>query len=281
MKDFLDRVIARALATVPLIRPRLASLYESGQELELARSAFQLPESPTLPARKSKSREVTPNEPVRAPTTPDAIESRKEIEDILSDVVNLKPVRISTPAQLDMPSPIRSATAASGARPMGFHPPENVAEQKEHKNTLHPGDQGELPAVSAAMPAALPHSAHHAENVSAPLSDETAHPITSREAVSPRRASILPGPRELQPITRTHGSITKNGKASTVSPGRRASTSAEAAREQPLVASEAVHVTIGRVEIRAVLPTPSPPKRTSASPAISLQEYLKQTSQKS
>ena len=136
-----------------------------------------------------------------------------------------------------------------------------------------------------------------------PANDEM--PAAPAGVTSPREgrgsASIRTRPPNTEPVTtvaagaeptaslfavRRHGAedATRVPKGAFLVPAVAARRTAAPASEttapgrQPAASPPTIHVTIGRVEVRAVAPVASPRRPSTAAPALSLDEYLRQRS---
>jgi hypothetical protein len=101
------------------------------------------------------------------------------------------------------------------------------------------------------------------------ISDAERHAVTAADAAAPAAA----------PVSRAVPAVVR-AVASPVRPEPRLSRSrrveAEASQSSRDVdRAPEIHVHIGRVEVRAVLPTPAPRAETPKAPAVSLDDYLK------
>lgn len=279
MSDYLSRVAAQALGRVEVVRPRLSSLFEpasmsarsaSGPEVQEWMGAASTPAedgaafdagSPTLPAmRAATGGHLGAASPAAAPR--DAPAARQPGP---SDVAG---------------DPIWSARPLTGNEP---EEPGHAA-----RPSRAPGDQG--PPAASPTPPPSPRSrrtpALPPSRIAEPavLEPDRPAPAPARGRVS--TVSVAPVPESLRPFGPPHepapparppGSgvvvaqpqMTRHAEPPPHSPAE--------SRAIPAPAPT-IKVTIGRVEVRAIMPPAAAPRpaRARPGPALSLEDYLKQ-----
>jgi hypothetical protein len=246
MSDYLTRLVERSLGVVPQIEPLIAPLHApAGQSLSLATE----PIARIAPAAGAES-DVAQGDtaPVDAPnattSTPAAIPSLE----------TQTPRRERRSSEL----PARS----DSEKYAGSGESKRLAPETQTPETLHPvslslppskkspenrttADPQPVIAVPAGAGVAAPNSPEPARKAAKAL------PGPQRVVVQPQVTAPRRSPPAFPPLSRQQG------------------------RNEP----PAIHVTIGRVEVRAVMPPPTPPRPAApppAAPKLSLEEYLKQ-----
>jgi hypothetical protein len=243
MSDFLGNLAARAVAATNAVRPRLPSRFESPPNAE---SGMRAPESERI-ADEDRSAVHSPQ-----------------------------------PAVSMVPSPLPAARTAQ------LIPAAHV----EGQAALKPPPSMHLPVApvapsSSLSPASVMQpsltSSPAVAGVPAPVGKETSPPApqpAQQPAPEPAHAEGGPPPRKpAEPvIPQRVVVIEKQPVAAAVipaSPSSGTGTPRETQTEQP---GPIIRVTIGRIDVRAVLPSaPVPARKAQAvSPVLSLDEYLKQ-----
>ena len=246
MNGFLAALVARTEGRLPVLERRPLSLFEP-----LARSA------PVTPLVHSEQQH---DDPRGAPSPPPAMPPAAR-----SDV-------------RDPPVADRSSHGAPTARRSGVLAPEPMAVTGRH---AAPGLHEERPA--AGRPAAVPHApsakvAARDARVAMPgvEAPPAVHPRAGREhaegagalAPAPDRAATLAGALQQGPAPRTQPSVSL-ARAQAMNAARREPAPIAAPTPAP------VHISIGRVEIRAVQASADKPRAIGpAAPRLSLDDYL-------
>ena len=245
MSDYLNTLVAKTLRLGPVVQPRLASLFEpapAGPANEHTSEVFQ---TRSQPPRVSGE---LPDLPIRETRT----ESRAS-----NDALN-------EPGGVVFQSQFQSQPA-----PAPLLPPSVVAVNDTESIREVRGEQ--LPPVTPHSPR-FPHSidTDSITTTSEILNNPTASrikpevriaAINDREQSQPSIATLPPAFAPPAPLPQVRK---VNAPAST-----------------PADASEPVVITIGRVDVRAVFPTPPPAPRSNGvqQKAMSLDDYLKQRSE--
>jgi hypothetical protein len=248
VNGFLAALVARTEGRLPVLERRPLSLFEP-----LARSA---PVTPLVHPEQQH------DDPRGAPSPPPAMPPAAR-----SDV-------------RDPPVADRSSHSAPTARRSGVLAPEPVAVTGRH---AAPGLHEERPA--AGRPAAVPHApgakvAARDARVAMPgvEAPPVVHPRGGREhaegagaralAPAPDRAATLAGAPQQGPAPRTQPSVSL-ARAQAMNAARREPAPIAAPTPAP------VHISIGRVEIRAVQASADKPRAIGpAAPRLSLDDYL-------
>ena len=248
MSDYLNTLVARTLRLVPVVQPRLASLFEpvpAGPANEYASEVFQ---TRSQPPRASGE---LPDLPIRETRT----ESRAS-----NDALN-EPGGVVFQSQFQ-----------SQPLPAPLMPPSVVAVNDTESIREVRGEQ--LPPVSPRSP----HSPHSPRS------------IDSDSITTPSEILNNPTPSRIKPevrIASTNDREQSQPSLATQPPAFAPpaplpqSRKVNAPASTPADASEPVVITIGRVDVRAVFPTPPPAPRSNGvqQKTMSLDDYLKQRSE--
>lgn len=237
MSDYLTRLIERSLGAPPQIEPLIAPLYAPSEQI-LSERSETIATSVSAPVKtESSEREAKPGDPGKSRT--EAAFSRSKRQGL------------------------------GEAPPFPKAPPRFPVEKRDERSDSQPRPPfHELSATPA--PEIL-------EPTSVPFSPPMVSQEGTRVVVEPKiiaRPGSGGAPEEPPPLP--------NGKSRTAvqpeiivhrnSPKAAAVPAPPSANEPP-----AIHVTIGRVEVRAVMSPSAPPKVASrAAPKLSLEDYLKQ-----
>ena len=254
MSDFLGNLAARAVAPSNAIRPRLPSRFESPATAE--RTALDAEQEPSADAARIEDRGRVSQIPFAPTPSPTMRERSIEIA---------RPIVAAEPAASVVSPPVNVPLA---------DPPPFVAPITPTKP--QPPEKGIQPAPT---PLLAPVPTLPVRPVL--LSQETPIPATrsSRppEPVTPREAGETPPRKRVEPVVPQRiVAVEKPPVAAAVASSPEAT---GAACETPAeTAAPIIRVTIGRIDVRAVLPSAPAPTRKAptASPVLSLDEYLKQ-----
>jgi hypothetical protein len=272
MSDYLSRAVERETSATPDVRPALPSLFDPGKTSGVITEREA--ESPIEgePSRKAHS-EISPaHEPLAAanalwtdaaatsePTRDDEMAAKKISDGSLDvpvapSVAPVIPIKSFPSKRQQLPAAERVVTPTTKALPKPPHA--TGAEPVVTPTTEFPSNQ----------PRAVPAFDERAATspIARPARGSTEPKSETPPAVAPMTHVVTP--------TRT-----------TVSPVSPAPSGHEQARNLRAARNDAssprpIHITIGRVEVRAVHPPPEPVPRRPApvSPKISLEDYLKQ-----
>jgi hypothetical protein len=240
MSDYLTRLIERSLGTAPQIEPLIAPLHAPSEQLLNERAATIATFGPAEPTKiETSDRDTAPGDPAQGRTR-EAVASRSERQSFR----DLPPLA-EGPARF----PIEKDDAPSESRP---RVPSRELSVPPRSEILEP------PSVPLSPPTVAPGSTRA---VVQPEIIEHSTPGAATEGplrLPQRQSRILVQPEII--------GRRKPPKSSAVS-------GAQPSPNEP----PAIHVTIGRVEVRAVMPPSAPPKVASRSaPKLSLKDYLKQ-----
>ncbi|MEW6732885.1 MAG: hypothetical protein AB1489_16285 [Acidobacteriota bacterium] len=284
MSDYLKNLVAKSLSRTEVVQPRLASLFEPSSPVEgVSHNPFSI-ETESVHERQSfnekpfettftpiPNRTVQPNlqreavsnsnlfvanpvdsaaQPYIQPISTDKVESVSQPES-LSDIDSSQPLSVHTTISqtpIDRVKPVDASEQRDQpllkpmAKPVVSEP--SILNQTSHTESLE------------SMESASNIKSIQASTIVPP----TASPITQRQDLSPVRPIITMAPElEMARITELSTPAKSQTKVA----------------YQPL---PTIKVTIGRVDVRAIMST-SPTPRTTAPPAaqsLSLQDYLKQ-----
>jgi hypothetical protein len=140
---------------------------------------------------------------------------------------------------------------------------------RDHRSAERPVGRS---AARAAAPVAVPDGAR----VAAPerSRQSAAAPAAPAEPAGTER--VLTAPESVPPAAPAAAPTAPPPFAPAVGPAPRAAALARESRPEPRAAERVVHVTIGRIDVRAVpAPTPERPARAPAKPSVGLDEYLR------
>ena len=297
MNDFLGRLAQRALAPAPAVRPRLASPFEplagaaatAPAELDprpTVESPAAQPSASDLPGLvRNDQTESRPDEPaIRRPSLTPLTGSNLT----LSAAANPLP----RPASGERAAGRGEGNAPSN-RPASPLPSRSTAGDDGEKNDPLPqpplasmtAARGPAPSVGSPTrpvpPAIFEHNhlppSQPAEGRHTPLRND-GQPVPLARDDTPSFSSPKPAavpPRAASRIIHPHVRLPDPATAATDA-GRSSTPSVPAAAPVAAMPPD-VHITIGRVEIRAMTP-PAPPRASSRpAPRVSLDDYLKQT----
>jgi hypothetical protein len=297
MTDFLTRLAERTLGLTPRVQPLLASRYAPGPAV---------PDFPDTFSEEQALAPTRPADPTRAPTP-------RSRADALSTLESVSPRGVPETHATSGATEAAATTSLNSQQTAGLDAQEPVpprAVSKTHNSARTTG-LAVSSAESDASPSAESWRGRPSQPVRAPSpaspdrrgETASAHPLlapaapnamvqanpSARHHEEPHAA-----PRLLSPVPQVHGEATNGGKGVFDRPVvERAARRADVVR--PQLASIAGHaepnpsanesgppvirVSIGRIEVRAILP-PTPtaerPAPTRASPVLSLDQYLKQ-----
>lgn len=238
MSDYLTRLIERSLGAAPQIEPLIAPLHAPVEQMLSERAETMATFDPPAPTKKTSERDTAPGGPAQGRTSETA-SSRSERQSFR----DLPPLA-EAPARF----PLENGDDPSESRPRG---PLRELAAPPNSGILEP------PSVPFSPPTVAPGSTR------AVVQPEiTEHSAPGAATEGPLRLSVDQSRIVVQPeIIGRH------------KPPKPAAVPAQPSANEPL----AIHVTIGRVEVRAVMSPSTPPKVASrAAPKLSLKDYLKQ-----
>lgn len=245
MSDFLARLAARAIGGEATLAPRLPSRFEP------------LPHAPILPTVDDDTAATARHATAPADDTPPAVEP-------------LHPPRTLPPMHDDALRPARAE------QPMTSVPSPTVASVPDRAipATVRAASPATPPmTVSIATPARMPapELAHAEPVMSPPVQPRQIRIAPPRvEAVSPPSGSLLPSaPVFASP--RSEPARDRSDHAATIRPRPTA-----AANRTPATSEPVVHVSIGRLEVRAAPAAAAPARRRDEPRPASLDDYLRQ-----
>lgn len=293
MNDFLGRLAQRALGPAPSVRPRLASLFVplagvasfSSQEPVAGAAEGTEKEYPAeswpLRAPRNGEQETSPRR--RKPDPPPATTS-VSVEIKMASVADAPPApNLNPPCETD--SLIVAPTAAGKMvnapaqspavrRPLPSEASSLPTTGLASQHDTDPSLRSSVGALGNAC-VAPPHEAG-----SPPPEDEGCERPTRESAPPGRKDSaraMIPKPVEIPPPFES-----RVIRPEVRLPSVRTIAGDDARRYRDLstpvsAAAPDVHITIGRVEVRATLPPAKPPSMGQSVPRLSLDEYLKRT----
>ena len=274
MTDYLTQLVLRARQPDLAIQPRLASRFEPPRQPADAVPGLA-PSSPDTPEWPDPI-DVSPV-PASAPV--DHRPKRNRRHDAVD--VTIPSGGENERAETEAPGPVakprvgtRSARRRADAQPPAGDPQDP---SRVPRVTLvgRPGRDLDVPARP---PEALRKAVEQRERDRAPSRGPTREPDRSplgdriatesvRHAERPRPETTSPAPQPRERVARLEAVFTPQVSRPVAVPDI----------ERPAVPEgPTIHVTIGRVEIRAAVPAPAVRKAQSRPPAMSLEQYLKQ-----
>lgn len=244
MSDFLDRLASRAIGHEPMLEPRLPSLFEPVQ-----RAPALLPTVDETGAREKRRDSATSGEP---------------------------PASSASAASMVPPAPIEPVPrvtarrdATSAAPQASGEPPVATARFVATATPPSPRTADEHPTVAATVPLPRPHV------VPAPVQLRERHATPLPAAVAePARAAVgvlLPPPPSGITASRASESVASLPRAANNRAGHAGSDSRRSLPAEPVV-----HVSIGRIEVRAAPAVTAAPRVRDAARPGSLDDYLRQ-----
>ena len=260
MTDFLVRLAERAVAPSTGLRPRPLSRYERLPELGLAGLVQPSPAGEDAPAEEEREREaparVAPRaeprgvEPTAVPPAPPR--RRRSVQPTVIQPVEEPKEEVAAPAEPRLArAPAPRVESAPPARP---HEPEAVPSTPLRRPR---------PRVEAEPVPADPETRPRERRAERPVKSPPGERVVVRPAV------VVSREREVR---------TEEGRASARDGATPPTTTAPISRRgAPAPVAETppdVHVTIGRIEVRAV-PEPKAAPSRSRAPVLTLEEYLR------
>ncbi|HYY93299.1 MAG TPA: hypothetical protein VE713_02180 [Pyrinomonadaceae bacterium] len=285
MSDFLSNLIAMSAGAAGAIRPYLPSPFEPAHPTELRLDVDDetavAATADTPPPAQFKQR-ATPQHV--EPHPPPLTDSRRDEADL--DEPQYPARDPAPPAETPAPSASRNASASGDPEPARRgRPLERAAilERGAGPDVERPAEpshnRAELAPVrtSPGLRSEPPQGAHNHVELAPPVSTllvvEPQLDSAARDAIvmSGVPSPESPSPPSLAAVVRGH--VAAPPPATRTGP-RRAGPVTPRALAAPRRSEPDVHVTIGRVEVRAT-PPPSPPMRRNAPQPMSLDEYLR------
>ncbi|MGB3461143.1 hypothetical protein [Rhodanobacter lindaniclasticus] len=244
MSDFIDRLAARAIGGEAALAPRLPSLFEPLQRAPVMAMADE-GEAPV------RARDTGPMPPAASATTPPPSPPVPAKE-----LIEARAARTASAEQAPLPLPGRAATDTP---PAPMPPPRAAAPVRAMA-----AEPSRVTPVSERT-AATPSPVSPRESRIAPSRHEAAHPPTAAGALLPAPAPVF---------------ATTNGLPASSQPDRAAAMrrprDVPAGRESRTSSEPVVHISIGRLEVRAAPTAAAPPRRRDGPRPSSLDDYLRQ-----
>ena len=241
MSDFLGRLAERAIGAETALAPRLPSLFEPLQRAPI----ISLSEDGEVPARRHDTAAEKPVTP-RAPLAPSA----RAAEPVRRNAVGIAPVeRAAT-----------SATAPAAASPRDVAQPLPVVTAPVHPAVVERSVSASTPMQPAV--ARLPTVQPRQTRVAPDRHEATRLPPIG--SLLPAPAPVFATPPVVSPSARSGSTAAIHARAAQAGNGSQAS-------GEPVV-----HVSIGRLEVRAAPATAAPPRRRDGPQPGSLDDYLRQ-----
>jgi hypothetical protein len=241
MSDFLDRLVARAIDGGTALTPRLPSLFEPQQRAPTMPAAGE----GEAPAHHRDTASAAPGMPIAAPSPREPARAAESVERSAARVVPVDRTAASVPAR---------AAASSPHAPM----PPPIMPTPVHSAVV---DRSSIPARPERQ-AASPSPVQPRRVRVAPARQETARTPASNGALLPASTPVFAAPRAAPaPSERTVGAR---------------SAAARAEGKATATGEPVVHVSIGRLEVRAAPSAAAPSRRRQEPRPSSLDDYLRQ-----
>jgi hypothetical protein len=268
MADFLSSLLARSLGAAEVLQPRRASLFETGLVTGPRTEALDEPpvveeEPPMVVLRGVRRMATRAIESVAAP--PATVESTHEAHSPRIPVASEAQREVSERIRPTMttPRPELAARGPEGPPPRVPLPPRARADESRPARPPRPLDS-EVPRQTGA------HFPVHVEARRSPADPPTSAYQSASEMLSAGTASLSP-----RPLATPAAIIVRPRPAA--HPGLAVPDQMKSASLEPTI-----HVTIGRIEVRAIPAAPAPPaKGRPASPVMTLDEYLRERTKRS
>lgn len=246
MSDFLDRVVARVVGADPALTPRLPSLFEPSSRAPL------LPLAETVVAQDGAAPAVRPNDDAAMPGR-------------------------ALPRDAVPPSLAASAAVHTGVAPPRIDPAAGrpSAARAVETSALLPVRRASVPPMSVSMEVpASPRAPSEAEPV-APKQLHAAPAVVATKMPQPKPAEISPAIMPKPASRSRENAPVEPAAVRTIAAARSVAVSVPATTAEPVV-----HVSIGRLEVRAA-PAPAPSsRRREVPPPSALETYLRQRGDK-
>jgi hypothetical protein len=243
MADLLTRLAQRALGVAPLVRPRVEGLFApAGPEPDPAeRHSIADDAAPLVQSREPEAAQPEPGPP-RLQQKPEVRDHRPEAH----------AANASSPAADADPRPVRAPVASAAA-------------------------ESRSPGAQTAPPARQDRALEPPGPAAARRGQSTEYEARTGEErrgdrLTPRRSPSVPRPAPAPPHGRPEARDLQSETWKSEIRDRRPEIGMRRAAEVRPV----IHVTIGRVEVRAVQPQPAPLRPAPPGPKLTLEEYLRQ-----
>lgn len=276
MAGFLTHLVQRTLAASPVLAPRLSGRYEgpreasesplpsdaaavSGTPVRVQGPASTQAESPAMPgpreARARHARMMDPND----------LEQVSEIMPMRIGATLLEPPEVAVMPRLDVPPPTPRPARHDGAPHVQDPPAPQAAAEAPARGT-----RTSVQDVAPFQPSSPQPQPHEVEaRALQPVVSTNARPAPASD-VNASRSSVVPSV-DASPQPQPRGAQT----GMLVEP-RLPGDSDHQRQPAQAPAAPTVHVTIGRIELRAAAPAaaPAPSRNAGKAPALSLSDYL-------
>lgn len=246
MTDFMHRLASRALGDPPALSPRLPSWFEPVAGTAIA-PAFEASDARTPHAMQQA---IAPPEPqATMPPQPQTNTERTPVT----------PARQATPSAQTPPQSVAARHIASA---------EHGLSAIDTRQALHPAKAE--PAPTTPNPAPAPSTVLRPATVAVPVRAEIAK-ADAPARPTPPTGVLLPPPAPVFPSTRRDGAP-RDPSAEPRARGRDSAAGRTAPPAEPVV-----HVSIGRIEVRAApAPAAAPSRRREERASGGLDDYLRQ-----
>ena len=246
MSDFLARLAARAIGDEATLAPRLPSLFEPSAHT----SILPLIREDTTATARHVTVPADDTPPVADPRHPPRATSPRPIDASRPALIEQPPTRVPPPAVTPVPdraTPVTVRAVSPATLPMT--------------------------AVAAAPPRVPPPEpvTHAGPLQASPVQPRQARTVPPRPETTPPAIGTLLPPAPVFANARVAPAHEQTEHAAAVRPRAASATQRAVAASEPVV-----HVSIGRIEVRATPAAPAPPRRRDEPRPASLDDYLRQ-----
>jgi len=244
MSDFLDRLAARAIGSETALAPRLPSLFEPLQRAPI----MPLPDQGEAPLHRREAAPAAPQPPAIAASPRAPAHAREPGE---------------PPAATRVASREPQHAAPSAARTAAVAPREPVRPLSRAVPPVRTG---------VAEPVGKPPAPEHPAALHAPIPPQPSRMVPARKEAVPMPAPtgvLLPAPA---PVFAASGAAPTRPERSVAA----RAAAAQSGRGAASATEPVVHVSIGRLEVRAAPATAAPAQRREGPRPSSLDDYLRQ-----
>ena len=287
MSDFLTHLVQRALSPTAEVRPRFLSRFETAHspapmtDADFAGGEVPPPRAPAQTANQFEDAPKNSAVPTEQNFSPRSVSATPQTPRAANAPRAAAPVVEAAPAEIDLP--------AESPDSFSIAPPDSP---RERAGEWLRGNQPSSPRTTALPAVATPLSAEKKSQAN-PHADRTTSSIPSSSARVDSVGDVRPSAESLLHPDATRAPVPAPSARkpleihATKSPAPRPAQSAAARAPAPRVAAAApvaeasgpppIHVTIGRIEVRAITPPAAPAARRPERPTphLSLDDYLR------
>jgi hypothetical protein len=260
MTDFFHRLAGRTLGTAPVVRPVIAPMFAPGPALpnDLVRNPLEDDGQEVSPEEMTTEMRRTPRlqRAILSPAPPSPMPVPRDT--VVTPLHDRRPAStiLRPSSQEDIsPEAVRARRTAPGQAPIMLDEPSTTAPFGQNKSDLRP-----------------------VTNESPVLTDTVWEPLVPSSAAQSTSLSRLSGePRNGNPSDRRTPLVVKPLMSQAPEPAVRfAERRSDRLENMTPSSPPTIRVTIGRVDVRAIMPPPTPVRQAKpTTPKVSLDEYLR------